>query len=168
MARAYPEIHRETRAREAHRSSGLRAGGFRALTILSLSWTFVLVVVGVVVRVTGSGLGCPAWPLCHGSPIPPLEPSALIEYSHRLSAALSLLLVGLTALVAWTRHRGDRQIIALATTAAVLVVAQALLGAITVVLELPETIVTAHLALAEALLAVQVLLVVRASRPELP
>src|SRR5207253_4235843 len=128
MARAYPEIHRETRAREAHRSSGLRAGGFRALTILTLSWTFVLVVVGVIVRVTGSGLGCPDWPLCHGSPIPPLEPSAIIEYSHRLSAALSITLIAATAVVAWTRLRREPQIVALATLAAALVIAQSVLG----------------------------------------
>src|SRR5213593_2746179 len=130
MARAYPEIHRETRAREAHRSSGLRAGGFRALTILTLSWTFVLVVVGVVVRVTGSGLGCPDWPLCHGSPIPPLELPSLIEYTHRLSAALSVLLIAGTTAAAWAWYRRDRQITVLASLAAVLVVAQSLLGAI--------------------------------------
>ena len=140
--------------------------GFRALTVLTLAWTFVLVVVGVVVRVTGSGLGCPDWPLCHGSPIPPLEPASIIEYSHRLSAALSITLIAATAIVAWTRYRGERQIVALATMAAVLVVAQSILGAITVVLELPETIVTAHLAVAEALLATLTLLVVRVFNPD--
>ena len=153
------------------RTFGIRAAGdraFRALTLATLAWTFVLVVVGVIVRVTGSGLGCPDWPLCHGSPIPPLEPTAIIEYSHRLSAALSILLISLTAVVAWTRYRDDRQIVMLATLAVALVVGQSLLGAITVVLELPETVVTAHLAVAEALLATLTLLAVRAFRLERP
>ena len=138
----------------------------RALVLATLAWTFVLVVVGVVVRVTGSGLGCPDWPLCHGSLIPPLEPSAIIEYSHRLSAALSITLVAATAIVAWRRYRRERQIVALATLAAGLVLVQSLLGALTVFLELPETVVTVHLAVAEALLATLTLLTVRVFDPE--
>ena len=141
-------------------------GAFRALAVLTLAWTFVLVVVGVVVRVTGSGLGCPDWPLCHGSPIPPLEPNAIIEYSHRLSAALSILLIGITTVVAWIRFRADRQIVTLATAALVLVFVQAALGAITVAFELAQQFVSWHLATAEALLGVLTLLTVRAFAPQ--
>jgi protoheme IX farnesyltransferase len=136
-----------------------------ALAVLSLIWTFVLVVLGVVVRVTGAGLGCPDWPLCHGRLIPPLEPGPLIEYAHRLSAALSVALVAGTAVVVWARRRGDRQMVGLAGLAVGLVFLQVLLGAITVWLELPETWVTAHLATAEALLGVLTLLAIRALRP---
>src|SRR5919204_5953548 len=153
----------------AARTFGTRAAGdraFRALTLATLAWTFVLVVVGVVVRVTGSGLGCPDWPLCHGSPIPPLEPNAIIEYSHRLSAALSILLIGATTVVAWTRFRADRQIVTLATAALVLVFVQAALGAITVAFELAQQFVSWHLATAEALLGVLTLLTVRAFAPQ--
>ena len=57
--------------------------------------TFLLVVVGVVVRSTGSGLGCPEWPTCHGSWVPPFDnPHAIIEWSHRTTAAI----VGILAL----------------------------------------------------------------------
>src|SRR2546428_11564433 len=122
-----------------------RARPFRVLALLSLSWTFVLVVVGVVVRVTGSGLGCPDWPLCHGSPIPPLELPSLIEYSHRLSAALSVLLIVATTVAAWSWDRRDRQITGLASLAAVLVGPQSLLGAITVGLAPPREMRTGAL-----------------------
>jgi len=70
--------------------------------------TYALVVLGGVVRVSGSGLGCPDWPLCHGRPYPPLELHAIIEYSHRTTASLASLLVVLTAaaaLMAWRQRR---------------------------------------------------------------
>ena len=132
----------------------LRGAPFRALALLTLAWTFVLVVVGVVVRVTGSGLGCPDWPLCHGQLIPPLEGPILVEYSHRLSASVAITLAALTAIVAWRAFRDDPRIVVLAAAALGLFLVQAVLGGITVLLDLPPTIVTAHLATAEALLAI--------------
>ena len=54
----------------------------------SVFTTFALIVLGGVVRVTGSGLGCGGeWPLCDGSLIPPLTKEDIIEYSHRLVAS---------------------------------------------------------------------------------
>ena len=50
--------------------------------------TVFLISLGSFVRVTGSGLACPDWPLCNGSIIPAFEYHVLIEYSHRLSAAI--------------------------------------------------------------------------------
>ena len=61
--------------------------GLSAATALSV---FALIVLGGVVRVTGSGLGCPDWPLCHGGFLPPPELEAVIEYSHRLVASALL------------------------------------------------------------------------------
>src|SRR5256885_15087728 len=68
---------------------------FTKLAALTVAMTFLLVVVGVVVRSTGSGLGCPEWPTCHGSWVPPFDnPHAIIEWSHRTTAAV----VGILAL----------------------------------------------------------------------
>ena len=125
---------------------------FRILAVAAAAVTYALVVLGGIVRVSGSGLGCPDWPLCHGRPYPPLELHAIIEYSHRTVASLASTLVVITAvaaLVAW-RHRRD--IAVFAGAAFVLLVVQVLLGAITVRLELPPMIVIAHLATAMALL----------------
>ncbi len=126
--------------------------GFRALAIAAAAVTYALVVLGGVVRVSGSGLGCPDWPLCHGRPYPPLELHAIIEYSHRTTASLASTLVVLTAIVAWLAWRRRRDIIGAASLAFLLLVVQVLLGAITVRLELPPIIVLAHLATAMALL----------------
>src|SRR5207237_6083152 len=78
--------------------SGMK--GFRALSVATAVATYALVVLGGVVRVSGSGLGCPDWPLCHGRVLPPLDLHAIIEYSHRTAASLTSTLVVLTAAVA--------------------------------------------------------------------
>ena len=126
---------------------------FRVLSVATALVTYALVVLGGVVRVSGSGLGCPDWPLCHGRLLPPLDVHAIIEYSHRTTASLTSTLVVLTAVVAWVAWRRRRDIVIPATVALVLLVVQVVLGAITVRLELPPMIVLAHLATAMALLA---------------
>jgi len=127
---------------------------YRVLVYTSLVASFLVVVWGGVVRVTGSGLGCPDWPLCHGQFLPSLDPATRIEWTHRFLAIVSGLAVA--AMVLWTfvAYRTDRRVFWLAIAVAVLYPLQAVLGAITVVLELPPEWVTLHLANAELLLAV--------------
>lgn len=134
---------------------------FRGLTLITVLAAFALIVLGGVVRVTESGLGCPDWPLCQGRIIPPLETSAIIEYSHRLvaSALLGPLIVA-TCAVAWVSYRRQGWLVAPATVGLVLMLAQALLGGVTVLTGLPGAIVAAHLALGEALLACLILVAV--------
>ena len=106
-------------------------------------------------RVTGSGLGCgdkDQWPLCQGSLLPPLQQTALIEFTHRWVAAV--------ATVPGRRPRGRRvgalPQCALAPYAVSVVVAlfilQIVLGAITVEFNLPERVIMIHLANALLLL----------------
>lgn len=129
---------------------------------VKLAWTaaactYLLIVLGAIVRITGSGLGCGEhWPLCNGHLLPPLsDPPTVIEWSHRLVAALvSILVVGLAA-YAWRLQRaGSRAPGARAAYGAVvLLVVQVLLGAVTVKTGLTPVMVILHLATAMLLLA---------------
>lgn len=134
---------------------------FRGLTLATVLAAFGLVVLGGVVRVTGSGLGCPDWPLCQGGILPPPDLKAIIEYSHRVVASALLgPLVLVTCVTTWVAYRRERWLLVPATAALVLMLAQALLGGVTVLKELPGEIVAAHLALGQVLLACLTLLMV--------
>ncbi|HZP95024.1 MAG TPA: heme o synthase [Candidatus Limnocylindria bacterium] len=127
---------------------------YRALVYLTLFVSFLVVVWGGVVRVTGSGLGCPDWPTCHGQFLPSLDPATRIEWLHRflgVAGGVTLAALGVTTILL---HRDNRRVLALVVAAGVLYVLQAVLGAVVVLLELPDTWVTAHLANAELVLAV--------------
>src|SRR5437868_8972529 len=125
---------------------------FRGLIVATAVVTYALVVLGGVVRVSGSGLGCPDWPLCHGRLMPPLDLHAIIEYSHRTATVLATTLMVVTAVFAWLWLRRRRDVVTAATVALGLLVVQITLGAITVKLELPPIVVLVHLANAMALL----------------
>jgi heme o synthase len=108
----------------------------RRLSTVTAVATLALVAIGGIVRATGSGLGCPDWPRCFGSWIPPLRFESIIEYSHRLTAVTVGILVVATAWVAWRRARADRGILWPAAAAIPLVAVQAGLGRVVVVGEL--------------------------------
>ena len=133
---------------------------YRALVYASLVASFLVVVWGGIVRVTGSGLGCPDWPLCHGQFLPSLDPATRIEWFHRFLAIAGGLTVAAVVLWSFVVYRADRRVLALAVIAAILYPLQAVLGAITVVLELPPEWVTVHLANAELLLATLTILAI--------
>ena len=140
---------------------------YRALVYITLALSFLVVVWGGVVRVSGSGLGCPDWPLCHGQFLPGLDTATRIEWFHRfLGVAGGLSLAALVA-VTIVSHRVQRRVLTLVVASGVLYVLQAVLGGVVVLLELPSTAVTAHLANAEVLLAVLTVLAVEIHWPAL-
>ena len=136
-------------------------GFFLALLIAATVAVFLLITLGGVVRTTESGLGCPDWPLCHGKVIPPLEFHTLMEYSHRLAGSLTSTLIVLAAAIAWWRYRKTRQILGPVTAALALLGVEVVLGGITVLKELPPTIVTVHLATAELIFALMLVTAIR-------
>jgi heme A synthase len=139
---------------------------FTLLAIMAVISTLTLVVVGAVVRTTGSGLGCPEWPTCHGSWVPPMDdPHAIIEWSHRTVAAITGAFVGILAVAAVVSQRGRPSVVVTSVVAFGLLVFQAWLGKVTVESELSGDIVTAHLATAMALLALLIFVALRSAYP---
>jgi len=147
---------------------------YRRLASVTALATFVLIVIGGIVRVSDSGLGCGAagsgfhgWPLCRGDLLPGLDLNTVIEYTHRATASVVGLLFFALAIGAWRRHRGDGPLVRATLAAAALVVAQGVLGGVVVEENLEEVLVASHLGLAMLLLALAIF-IVRRTRPPGP
>ena len=134
------------------------ASGFRWLILSTLLATYSLIVLGGIVRATESGDACPDWPRCRGELIPPFETAVMIEFSHRLLASVVGFLVLALVIVAWRTMRNNPTITWGSALALVLVIAQAVLGGVTVLNDLSANLVMAHLALASVVLALLVFL----------
>lgn len=142
-----------------------------------------IVVTGGLVRLTGSGLGCPTWPECTDDRLVPVRTQseglhAFIEFGNRLltfavlAAALAALVVvlrpwlaGRLSSVTALGSRGSvrRPLVWLALAINVGIVAQAVLGGITVLLDLHPATVAAHFLLSMAMIAAAYLLYRRAA-----
>lgn len=131
----------------------LELRGFRYLVFLAALLTFLLIVMGGIVRVTESGLGCPDWPTCYGRWIPPLRMDAILEYLHRLIASLASPFILLAAGVALRRYRHIHWLTRPLLAAVLLLIVEVMLGAVTVLRETPPEIVAVHFATALTILA---------------
>jgi heme A synthase len=140
------------------------SSGSRRLALATVSATFLLIVLGGIVRVSDSGLGCGpggsglhGWPLCRGDVLPGTDINAIVEYMHRTMASIvGLLWLGLTIMSFRLRRFRPLRWVTLAGFA--LVVAQGLLGALVVDKDLEEGLVAGHLALAMLLFALSIYL----------
>ncbi|MGH2925699.1 MAG: COX15/CtaA family protein [Solirubrobacterales bacterium] len=138
---------------------------FRRLLTATIAATFALIVIGGVVRVSDSGLGCGAagsgtqgWPLCGGRLLPFLQEHQVIEFSHRLVATVVVVLIVALAVLAFRRLRDHRLLVRGTIAAGILVLAQAALGGLTVEHGLHTALVAAHLGLAMLLLGLLIAL----------
>jgi heme o synthase len=139
---------------------------FQKLAATTLGTAILLVTIGVIVRATDSGLGCPDWPLCHGQLLPPLDdPKAWIEWIHRTLAAMIGFEILALAALGWVDHRDRASLLWPSLGGVVLVGFQAWLGRETVRLGNSGESVTAHLAAAMLLVALLVYVTVRAGFP---
>jgi heme A synthase len=138
--------------------------------------TFVLIILGGVVRVSDSGLGCgPAgsgfhgWPMCKGDVVPGVDLNSIIEYSHRVVAIVVGFMILALFVMAWRQTRnpaqpaepaasGHRPLLPATGALLALVIAQGALGGATVEENLEEVYVAAHLGLAMLLLGLLIYL----------
>ena len=111
---------------------------FRIYAWAVLGYNLLVVLWGAYVRATGSGAGCGShWPLCNGVALP-RDPAieTVIEFTHRLSSGLALILVILLAIWAWRAYPSGHRVRGAALASLVLIIVEALLGAGLVLFEL--------------------------------
>lgn len=144
----------------------LRLSGFQKLALASVIATWVMVVIGVIVRSTGSGMGCPDWPLCNGGVIPPLgDTEAWLESIHRWwGVVIGFLVLGLLISAVRTQ-RATRSLVVGSFVAFLIVGFQAYLGKVTVDMNNSAETVLAHLATAMILLGVFLFIYIRSRFP---
>jgi heme A synthase len=132
----------------------------RNLAFVTAGFAYAVIVLGFVVRITGSGMGCgDHWPVCNGQLIPALNsPEVIIEFGHRLAVLGLSVLVAATAVLAFVKRAtagvsGPGGLLRPALLAVGLLLVQSLLGALAVKLELPPHTVVLHLGTGLGLLA---------------
>ena len=124
------------------------AGSYHYFAVLTACFTFLLIVAGALVTGNEAGLSVPDWPLSYGSLNPPWEGNIRYEHGHRMVAALVGLLTIALAVWVWKKEtRGPVR--KLGWIALGVVIAQGILGGITVLWYLPAPISVLHACLAQ-------------------
>lgn len=119
--------------------------------------TLLLIFAGGLVTSTGSGLSVPDWPLSYGTLFPPMVGGVRFEHTHRMIAAT----VGILTLILtiWINRREARVWVKRLSIFAVgAVIAQGLLGGITVLFFLPKPVSILHAILAQTFFILTVIL----------
>ncbi|SOE22079.1 cytochrome c oxidase assembly protein subunit 15 [Spirosomataceae bacterium TFI 002] len=162
---------------------------FKKLGIATIVAVYVLILVGGVVRASGSGMGCPDWPKCFGTWIPPTSLDQLpsnyqeifgeklkgevefnvyktwTEYINRLLGVLIGFLIFLTfASSIYYFWKKDRIVVYITFAAFILVGFQGWLGSVVVATELLPWMVTTHLLVAVVIVLSLIWAIVRAQR----
>lgn len=133
------------------------------LALLTVAATLGLIFMGGLVTSTGSGLAVPDWPLSYGMLMPPMVGGIFYEHGHRMAATT----VGFLTLVlaVWTGRKEDRRgMRVLAWAALAAVIAQGVLGGLTVLYLLPTPVSVAHACLAQTFFCVVIALAYSTSR----
>ncbi|PYT08226.1 MAG: hypothetical protein DMF49_05865, partial [Acidobacteria bacterium] len=125
--------------------------------------TFLLIIAGGLVTSTGSGLAVPDWPLSYGGLFPPMVGGIFYEHGHRMVAGVVAVLM--TILAIWLMAREQRVWVRrLGLAALAVIIAQAVLGGITVLFMLPTAVSVAHACLAQTFFCLTVTLALVTSR----
>jgi heme a synthase len=140
---------------------------YRRVTLVAVVALFFIVVTGGAVRLTGSGLGCPDWPTCaNDRVVAPLEYHAMVEFVNRTVTGLVSVVVIVAVLGSLRRTPRRRDLTLYSLGLVVGVVAQIVLGGLTVLFDLAPLLVMGHFLVSMALLWCAVVLHHRAGRPD--
>ncbi|MDP2141742.1 MAG: COX15/CtaA family protein [Gammaproteobacteria bacterium] len=161
---------------------------YRRMAWITLAAVYFLILVGASVRASGAGMGCPDWPTCFGSWIPPTSVEQLpanyqeiyadmgyaetefnvvktwTEYLNRLTGVTIGFLILLTAIYSWSVRQHDRAIFIASVAAFLMVGFQGWLGARVVASNLQPGIITVHMLMALAIVGTLLYAVARARR----
>lgn len=161
---------------------------FRRVALITICAVYFLILVGASVRASGAGMGCPDWPTCFGTWIPPVNESQLpanyqeiyadrgyaetrfnpvktwIEYLNRLLGVTIGLLILISAFKSWACLQHDRWITIASVAALFMVVYQGWLGSRVVASNLQPGMITVHMLMALAIVGVLLFAFARARR----
>ena len=140
-----------------------RSRALHRFAVLTAASTLALIVAGGLVTSTESGLSVPDWPLSYGKLMPPMVGGVFYEHGHRMVASA----IGFLTLVlaVWTARAESRAgLRRLAWGALAAVIAQGILGGLTVIFLLPTPISVTHACLAQAFFCMTIALAYATSR----
>lgn len=161
---------------------------FRRLALITICAVYFLILVGATVRASGAGMGCPDWPTCFGSWIPPLSEAQLpanyqeiyadrgyaetrfnpvktwTEYLNRLVGVTIGLLILVTAVKSLSLRRHDKWITVASVAALFMVIYQGWLGSRVVASNLQPGMITVHMLMALAIVGTLLFALARARR----
>lgn len=161
---------------------------FRRLALITICAVYFLILVGATVRASGAGMGCPDWPTCFGSWIPPVSEAQLpenyqeiyadrgyaetrfnpvktwTEYLNRLVGVTIGLLILLTAIKSLSLRHHDRWITIASAAALLMVIYQGWLGSRVVASNLQPGMITLHMLMALAIVGTLLFALARARR----
>lgn len=143
----------------------------RTMAWASLLANSLLILTGGLVRLTGSGLGCPTWPRCTDASwtnTPEMGVHGYIEFGNRLLTFVLVAVAVLTFLAVWRIRREHRDLFVLALVMALGIPVQAVIGGVTVITGLNPWVVGIHFLVSAVLIALGGILVNRARRVTLP
>src|ERR1700741_1234301 len=131
--------------------------GLHRFAVVLACWTFLLIIAGALVTSNDAGLSVPDWPTSFGSlyNIPKLVGGVRFEHTHRMIAQVAGLLTIILAIWTW-RIEKRRWMRILGFAALITVIAQGILGGITVLFYLPPAVSSAHAALAQTFFCIAV------------
>ena len=132
---------------------------FRHAAIIAALMTYIVIVLGVMTRVS-AGQGCPDWPTCYGSWNIPIQSTSVLDYVHRIATALAGIMGFLVLAWSWRQYRHQRFVFLPVLFAVFAFIAEIAVSAAGVFNLLPESLESGlHLGLALLIFGLQLLVV---------